>query len=131
MVPLKLTNYAVAKAIGSTPITISMIVRGQRSVSPEMALRLSRYTGTSAEFWMNLQAHYDLKVARRKVEAEIKARINPLGSALEDAPRRVVRTSEEIIAGVAPSKTRIQARSPAACLSIAAKAKPVKRKTLV
>lgn len=81
MVPLGLSNYAVAKAIGSTPITISMITRGKRAISTEMALRLARYTGTSAEFWINLQAHYDLKLARRNIEAEINARVEPLAAA--------------------------------------------------
>ena len=81
MVPLGLSNYAVAKAIGSTPITISLITRGKRAISTEMALRLARYTGTSAEFWINLQAHYDLKLARRNIEAEINARVEPLAAA--------------------------------------------------
>ena len=81
MVPLGLSNYAVAKAIGSTPITISMITRGKRAISTEMALRLARYTGTSAEFWINLQAHYELKLARRNMEAKINARVEPLAAA--------------------------------------------------
>lgn len=78
MEPLGLSHYAVAKAIGSTLITVSMIARGKRAVSPEMALRLARYTGTSAEFWSNLQANYDLRVARRRNEAKILARVVPL-----------------------------------------------------
>lgn len=79
--PLGLTYYAVAKAIGSTPITVSMIANGKRAISPEMALRLARYTGTSAEFWINLQANYDLRTARRKSEAKINARVVPLPAA--------------------------------------------------
>lgn len=78
MEPLGLSAYAVAKAIGSTPITVSMIVRGKRAVSAEMALRLGRYTGTSAEFWNNLQANHDLRMARRRKEAEIEKRVVPL-----------------------------------------------------
>ena len=71
MAPLGLSAYAVAKAIRATPITISMIVRGKRAISAELALRLGRYTGTEPEFWNNLQANYDLAVARREKEAEI------------------------------------------------------------
>ncbi len=81
MEPLGLSAYAVAKAIGTTPITISMILRGKRAVSPEMALRLARYTGTSAEFWSNLQSNHDLRVARRAKESDIYKRVIPLAQA--------------------------------------------------
>ena len=81
MEPLNLSAYAVAKAVGSTPITISMIARGQRAISAEMAIRLGRYTGTSAEFWMNLQANYDLRMARSRKEAEIHKQVAPLQQA--------------------------------------------------
>lgn len=81
MRPLGLSAYAVAKAIGATPIGVSQIVRGQRSISPEMALRLGRYTGTSAEFWLNLQAGFDLRQARDARGAEIEARVQPLAMA--------------------------------------------------
>ncbi len=81
MEPLGLSSYAVAKAIGATPITISMITRGKRAISAEMALRLGRYTGTTAEFWLSLQCAYDLRTARRKKEEEIARRIVPLEKA--------------------------------------------------
>ena len=77
MEPLKLSAYEVAKAVGSTPITISMITRGKRSISAEMALRLGLYTGTGAEFWQNLQAIYDLRVASRSKGEEIAKRVVP------------------------------------------------------
>jgi addiction module HigA family antidote len=52
------------------------IIRGQRSISPETALRLGHYFGTGGAFWMNLQAHYDLAVAQRQygrvVEREVE-----------------------------------------------------------
>ena len=78
MEPLGLSAYAVAQAIGSTPITVSLIARGKRAISAEMALRLGRYTGTGPEFWQNLQASYDLHVARQRKEAEIEKRVRPL-----------------------------------------------------
>jgi len=55
---------------------VTDIVRGERAISAETALRLGRYFGTGAEFWMNLQAQYDLAVARRQyggaVEREVE-----------------------------------------------------------
>ncbi|HWV20936.1 MAG TPA: HigA family addiction module antitoxin, partial [Devosia sp.] len=66
MKPLELTQYALAKALGVTQVRIGEIVQGKRAVSPDTALRLARYFGTSAEFWMNMQATYDLERARDK-----------------------------------------------------------------
>ncbi len=79
--PLGLSYYAVARAIGTTPITLSMIARCRRSISPEMAMRLGRYFGTSAEFWNNLQTDYDLRVAQREKQAAICQRVIPLDRA--------------------------------------------------
>jgi addiction module HigA family antidote len=80
MKPLGLSSYAVAKAIGSTPITISLICRGKRAVSAEMALKLGRLFNVSPELWMGIQADYDLEVARLRREAEIERRVQPLPS---------------------------------------------------
>jgi antitoxin HigA-1 len=54
---------------------ISDIVRGQRAISPETALRLGRFFGTSAQFWMNLQTNYDLAVARQTLGAIIEREV--------------------------------------------------------
>ena len=70
MAPLGLSAYAVTKVVGSTPVTIPMITCGKRATSTKMALRLGRYIGTSAGFWMNLQANYSLRVARARKAAE-------------------------------------------------------------
>lgn len=78
MVPMKLSAYGVAKAIGATPIAISQICRGKRSVSADMALKLGRLLSVSPELWMGLQADYDLEVARRKNASGIERRIQPL-----------------------------------------------------
>lgn len=75
--PLGLSQYALAKAIGVPQIRISEIVNGKRAITPDTALRLARYFGTSAEFWIGMQATYDLEVARDAVGAEIEAQINP------------------------------------------------------
>lgn len=81
MKPLDLSAYAVAKAIGSTPITISLICWGKRAVSVQLALRLARYFGTSARFWINLQSDYDLRTVEREIGASIEQSIVPLAAA--------------------------------------------------
>ena len=75
--PLGMSQYAVAKAIDVPQIRISEIIRAERAITPDTALRLARYFGTSAEFWLGMQATYDLELAREKVGAEIEARIQP------------------------------------------------------
>ena len=75
--PLALSQYALAKAIGVPQIRISEIVNGKRAVTPDTALRLARYFGTSAEFWIGMQATYDLETARDKVGQTIEANIQP------------------------------------------------------
>ena len=78
MKPLGLTQYRVAKDIGVPALRISQIVRGQRSVTADTALRLARYFGTSPDVWLRLQAAYDLEVAQRqtgkRIEREVKVR---------------------------------------------------------
>ena len=78
MKPLGLSAYAVAKAIGSTPITISLIVRRKRAVSAEMALKLGRLFNVSPELWMGIQADYDMEMARLQGEVAIVKRVQPL-----------------------------------------------------
>lgn len=78
MKPLGLSAYAVAKAVGATPIAISQICRGQRAVSAEMALKLGRLFSVSPEVWMGIQADYDLELARRRSETAIALRVRPL-----------------------------------------------------
>ena len=72
---LGLSEYRLAKDIGVPPLRINQIVKGKRAISADTALRLGRYFGSSAEFWMNLQAHYDLEVARDRLEARINREV--------------------------------------------------------
>ena len=74
--PLGLSQSALAKAIGVTPIRINHIVRGQRSITADTALRLSRYFGTRPGWWLDLQSHYDLQVAADQVEQRITRTVN-------------------------------------------------------
>jgi len=74
---LGLSANAFAKALGVPTNRITMILKGQRGVSADTALRLSRYFGTSPKFWMNLQQSYDLKIIQRKNGSEIERVVQP------------------------------------------------------
>ena len=78
--PLEITPYALAKAIGVDAPRIYEIVRGRRAITADTALRLARYFGTSPEFWLNLQSHYDLEVEEGRA-GESVAKIQPLAHA--------------------------------------------------
>jgi antitoxin HigA-1 len=87
MQPLKLSSYKLAKELGVTAPTVNEIVRRRRAVTAEMALRLSRYFGTSAQLWQNLQSQYDLEIANRKIGKQVERKIQPLPRPdLSDAP---------------------------------------------
>ena len=75
--PLRMSQYALAKAIAVPQIRVSEIVNAKRAITPDTALRLARYFGTTAEFWIGMQATYDLETARDKVGAEIEAKVEP------------------------------------------------------
>ena len=62
--PMDLTPYALAKAIGVDQTRVSQLLKGNRKVTADTALRLSRYFGVSAEFWLNIQNRYDLEEER-------------------------------------------------------------------
>ena len=79
--PLGMTAYGLSRAIGVMPPRVYEIVRGERAVSADTALRLGRYFGTGAEFWINLQSHYDLELARDLAGDEIERQIRPLSPA--------------------------------------------------
>ena len=70
-----LSQNKLAKAIGISPNRIADIVNNRRRITADTAVRLGLYFGNSAEFWMNLQAHYDLKAARRDLPPEDALRI--------------------------------------------------------
>ena len=85
MKPLGLSQYRLAKDIGVSPIRISQIVNGQRSITVDTAMRMARYFGTSAVVWLRLQARYDLEVAegklRDRITREVKVLHQPVTSA--------------------------------------------------
>ncbi|MDA0347666.1 MAG: HigA family addiction module antitoxin [Verrucomicrobia bacterium] len=75
---MNLTQYRLATDIGIPHSRITAIIKGKRSVTPDTALRLSRYFGTSAEFWLGLQKEYDLRKAREELGATIDQEVVPL-----------------------------------------------------
>ena len=78
--PLEVSQYRLAKETGVPARRINEIVHGQRRISADTALRLSRYFGTSERFWMNLQIRYDLEIERDRLGAALDA-IRPLSEA--------------------------------------------------
>jgi addiction module HigA family antidote len=76
--PLGMTAYGLAKGIGVVPPRVYDIVRGKRGISADTALRLARYFSTSPEFWLNLQAHYELEVEEDRVGEDIENEVQPL-----------------------------------------------------
>jgi antitoxin HigA-1 len=76
--PLKLNPHKLAMALRVPAPGIYEIAREERAISPEMALRLARFFGTTPDFWLNLQARYDLEVARDKKQAKIDREVQPL-----------------------------------------------------
>ena len=75
MKPLSLTQYRLAQDIGVPPIRISQIIRGERAITVDTAIRLARYFGTSAAVWLRLQVRYDLEVAERDVGKRIRREV--------------------------------------------------------
>jgi len=70
-----LSQNQLAKAIGISPNRITEIINDRRRITADTAVRLALYFGNSAEFWLNLQTHYDLKAARRNIKPEDADRI--------------------------------------------------------
>ena len=81
MEPLGLSANGLAEALGVPQNRISDIVRGRRGVTTDTALRLERAFGVSADFWLNLQSHYELEVARRDAGKAIEKSVRRLSSA--------------------------------------------------
>lgn len=75
-----ITQNKLAVSIGVPPRRINEIVHGKRAITADTALRLGRYFGIDPQFWLNLQAHYELELARNRVSEQIAA-IKPLQAA--------------------------------------------------
>jgi addiction module HigA family antidote len=80
LTPLAVSQYQLAKAVDVPARRINEIVHGQRRITADTALRLSRYFGTSERFWLNLQARYDLEIEKDRLGAALED-IRPLSTA--------------------------------------------------
>jgi len=78
LVPHGLTANALAVALHVPPNRITAILKGQRGITADTALRLARFFGTTPDFWINLQKDYELRIAKESVQAEIDSVIEPL-----------------------------------------------------
>ena len=77
LVPLGMSVNQLAKALAVDASRLNEIVRGRRGITADTALRLGRFLGTSAEFWVGLQADYDLRMARREKLRRIECEVQP------------------------------------------------------
>jgi len=75
LVPMGLSQNRIAREMGVPPRRINEIVHGKRAVTADTALRLARYFGISEEFWMGLQADYDLEEARNKLGSRLQQEV--------------------------------------------------------
>jgi addiction module HigA family antidote len=75
MKPLGMTQYRLAQELGVTPIRISQIVKGQRAITVDTAMRLARYFGTSADVWLRMQVRYDLEIAQSQLSERINREV--------------------------------------------------------
>jgi addiction module HigA family antidote len=80
--PMGISQYRLAKDISVHPRRINEIVHGNRSISADTALRLSRYFGVSERFWLNLQARYDIEVEKDRLEGRLENEVKVLAADL-------------------------------------------------
>ncbi len=78
MEPMGISMNQMSRDIAVPPNRISEIINGKRGITADTALRLERYFGIEAQFWLNLQSEYDLRIIKRKIGADIDQRIFPV-----------------------------------------------------
>ena len=80
--PMGISQYRLAKDIGVPAMRINKIVRGERGISADTALRLARYFGMSVEFWTGIQTHYDTEMAKMSLAARLDKEVRVLAPAV-------------------------------------------------
>ena len=78
--PIGISVYRLAKETGLSQTRLGQIIRGQRNITAETAIKIGRFLDTGPEFWMNLQALYDIEEAEKRHGREVKA-IHPYSPA--------------------------------------------------
>src|ERR1035438_9365671 len=81
LAPLGMSVDPLAKALGITATRLNDVVRGRRGITADTAVRLARYLGTSAEFWLGIQLEYALRAARQTRQREIEKAVQPRSAA--------------------------------------------------
>ncbi len=79
--PMGISQYRLAKDIGVPAMRISKIVRGQRGISADTALRLARYFGMSVEFWTGIQTHYEIEKAKMELAGRLEEEVKVMAPA--------------------------------------------------
>jgi addiction module HigA family antidote len=79
---MSISQYRLAKDINVPARRINEIVQGKRSITPDTALRLSRFFGLSERFWINLQARYDLEIEKDRLKNRLDAEVHVYTSAM-------------------------------------------------
>jgi addiction module HigA family antidote len=87
LLPLGISQYRLAKAIGKPQSAISDIVHGKRAITPEMAALIGRALGTSAEFWLRLDAGYRLRMMDKERLSAVTPFVTPSSA---ESPRKVL-----------------------------------------
>ena len=82
--PMGISQYRLAKEINVPARRINEIVHGIRSVSPETALRLSRFFGLSERFWINIQARYDLEMEKDRLKDRLEKEVSVFSQAVDN-----------------------------------------------
>ena len=80
--PMNISQYRVAKDINVPARRINEIVHGKRSITPDTALRLSKYFGLSERFWVNLQARYALEIEKDRLKNKLDKEVHVYASAM-------------------------------------------------
>jgi addiction module HigA family antidote len=79
--PMAITQYRLAKDIGVAPRRINEIVKGQRAITADTALRLGRHFRMAPEFWLNLLSHYDLEQVQERLAGRLDTEVKVLAAA--------------------------------------------------
>jgi len=73
LVPMGISMYRIAKETGLSPTRLGQIIRGNRGITAETAIKIGLFLNTGPEFWMNLQSLYDIEEATRRYSKDVKA----------------------------------------------------------
>ena len=82
LIPMGISQYRIAKDLGVPAMRINKIVRFERGISADTALRLAHYFGMSVDFWTGIQVHYDTEIAKMKLGDRLEREVKTFAPAL-------------------------------------------------